>query len=398
MEFNREEVESMITMLRKAGLHPKTDSTTDLKEWIKGMSEQEEVKVERDNSSVATVPTSRIGSTYSYFPKIPFFSGEVGKDTTYDLWQFEVDCLLQSKQRSADVVLHAVRKSLKGDAAQMSMKLGHKASLSELLVKLKSAFGTLRSHSILLSDFYSITQGATEDVSAWSCRLESLVHRISERRTIPSAEQDDMLRTRMWDGLRPELKSLAAHKYDSLVNFDDLRLSLREIELELNRGKPVAASKKVVTVNSAASSVTREEITELKNIMLDMRKEVSEWKDAHSRQQVFQAQGLNPGAQSYRGSPHNQHGLGYNGPNGESEQPRLAPASYQSTYQSPYQSQHTPPRQPTHDDRQYHAGNRVAPTCFRCGQLGHIARGCRTRLDHMRRPLNSDRPMGRGRP
>lgn len=35
------------------------------------------------------------------------------------------------------------------------------------------------------------------------------------------------------------------------------------------------------------------------------------------------------------------------------------------------------------------------PTCHRCNQKGHIAIGCRVRLDHSNRALNFRRPLSR---
>ena len=36
------------------------------------------------------------------------------------------------------------------------------------------------------------------------------------------------------------------------------------------------------------------------------------------------------------------------------------------------------------------------PTCYRCGQKGHIEFGCCVRLDHSRKDLNMDQPLPRG--
>ncbi|XP_046570529.1 uncharacterized protein LOC124278800 [Haliotis rubra] len=283
MELNQEELKNMLTIFEKMGMAPKIDSTSDFKTWLSDMSKQEgsfqgpDVKPPPPLASAKEEQTPT--ASFHYFPKIPFFSGEVGKDTPYDLWRFEVDCLLQSKTYPHDVILQAIRKSLKGEAALIAMKLGRNATVEILLTKMKSAFGTLRRRATLMSDFYSCSQRENEDVTAWGCRLENMLYQITEHRSIPEDEQDEMLRTRMWDGLKPGLKGVAAHKFDAITNFDDLRLCLREIEFDLRRDKsavPVkkqtASAKMVNTLNPSSAAATKEEVTDLKAMMVEIRR------------------------------------------------------------------------------------------------------------------------------
>ncbi|XP_046567874.1 uncharacterized protein LOC124276252 [Haliotis rubra] len=302
MELNQEELKNILTIFEKMGMAPKIDSTSDFKTWLSDMSKQEgsfqgpDVKPPPPLASAKEEQTPT--ASFHYFPKIPFFSGEVCKDTPYDLWRFEADCLLQSKTYPHDVILQAIRKSLKGEAALIAMKLGRNATVEILLTKMKSAFGTLRRRATLMSDFYSCSQREDEDVTAWGCRLENMLYQITEHRSIPEDEQDEMLRTRMWDGLKPGLKGVAAHKFDAITNFDDLRLCLREIEFDLRRDKSAAPVKKqsasakmVNTLNPSSAASTKEEVTNLKAMMEEIRREISELKEQSQVQaQVNQQQ------------------------------------------------------------------------------------------------------------
>ncbi|KAL3880739.1 hypothetical protein ACJMK2_032956 [Sinanodonta woodiana] len=47
--------------------------------------------------------------------------------------------------------------------------------------------------------------------------------------------------------------------------------------------------------------------------------------------------------------------------------------------------------------RTYNTMKKRDPTCWRCGQVGHIASSCRVRLDHSKRDLNSMRSMAGGK-
>ncbi|XP_046342221.2 uncharacterized protein LOC124123024 [Haliotis rufescens] len=276
------------------GMAPKIDNTDDFKTWLKDTSKQEgliigpDVKPALPSASVKEGQNST--ASFHYFPRIPFFSGETGKDTPYDLWRFEVDCLLQSKTHSHDVILQAMRKSLKGEADLIAMKLGRNATVDNLLSKMKSAFGTLPWRASLMSDLYSCFQREDEDVTTWGCRLENMLYQITEHHPIQEEEQDEMFRTRMWDGLKSGLKGGAAQKFDAINNFDDLRLCLREIEFDLKRNKSgiptkkqSATAKMVTTSNASGAAATKGEVTDLKVVMEEIRREISELKKPFHR-------------------------------------------------------------------------------------------------------------------
>ena len=74
------------------------------------------------------------GASVLYSPKISIFSGDT-KDTSFDLWKYEVSCLLSEKTYSRDALKQALCECLKGEAAKIVMRMGPSATLEELLEK-----------------------------------------------------------------------------------------------------------------------------------------------------------------------------------------------------------------------------------------------------------------------
>jgi len=413
MDLTKEEVDSMVLAFRKMGFEPKADSTTDLKAWIQAISQQDttslktESKDDHQPTAKATDKTS-MGVMYHQFPRLPFFSGEPGKDSEYDLWKYEVDCLLESGVHGQDTILQAIRKSLKGEAALVAMKLGSQASTASLLTKLKSAFGTIRRSSVLMSEFYSIRQREDEDVATWSCRLDRLMFQLAKQKTIPSDEQDDMLRTRLWDGLTPRLKSIAGYKYDAIASFDELRLCLREMEFDLKRESVPRSKPKTVAFNMVATpeQSANSDMEDIKTMVKDLHagmtvlREQQQQLSAH----VYQHQ---VAPQSYQESQHvprrghRGRGRGYVSDRSQTAETynQQYGASVRQADPTPVYSQ--PPAPTTTPTPQQSANSFVPPAdnvpiCWRCGYPGHMSYGCRVRLDHMKQPLNWHKPMGRG--
>ena len=407
----------MVSLFESMGFKPpRTDSVDVLKAWMitKDMGKQE-FPQGGEEEGIRARTGSRTPVTYHQFPKLPTFCGELNKDTEYDLWRYEVDCLLQTKIHSTDVILQAMRRSLKGEAALIAMKLGPHATVTDILTKLRSAFGTLRRSSNLLSEFYSTTQAQKEDVASWSCRLERLVYQLAKQKSISQQEQDDMLRTRLWDGLKPELKSLAGHKYDIIFNFDELRLCLREMEFDLSHATTTESKSKTSTepkaknksasVNMASSEDSRtDDIADLKRMVRDLASQVGEMKRSA---QVFQqyAQPAQPAQSAQPAQTEVQHrqygharrnrgrGRFYRSGRGTSS-PAMTSAMPEPTQEQGATGYH-PPSTDTH---QPWRNDVPVPVCWTCGYPGHVSYGCRVRTDHRRRPLNYFSAMGRGTP
>ena len=330
-----------------------------------------------------------------------------------------MDCLRQTDLHSDDVIIQAIRKSLKGEAALVTMKLGHQPSISDILNKLRSAFGTLRRRSHLLSECYSSRQLEDEDVATWSCRLERLLFQLSQQRYISPEEQDEMLRTRLWDGLNLSLKTVAGYKYDAISNFDDLRLCLREMEFDLKQGSRDRAKAKTktetktetktATANMAttAEDSRQDDIAELKGMVRELKKQVTSMQGEQASAQSFQ-QVPYQYRPPYRGQGQNgrRQGKGvrdWGRGRGRVFYERVDRVISPNAPNTPVHRSTPTTDPPTQDTASGYtpvqsSQEETDASLPICGYPGHLSYGCRIRTDFRKRPLNSYMPVARGHP
>ena len=99
------------------GVKPDFEDTESFKQWLQNFGDYDS-----DKGSASVL----------YSPKISIFSGDT-KDTSFDLWKYEVSCLLSEKTYYA--IKQALCKCLKGEAAKIAMRMGPSATLEQLLEK-----------------------------------------------------------------------------------------------------------------------------------------------------------------------------------------------------------------------------------------------------------------------
>ncbi|CAC5422741.1 unnamed protein product [Mytilus coruscus] len=220
-ELTLEERAVLLSAFDKLGAKPKTTSTTGLKIWLAQMAEAskqvEELKKAETTKQADTTKQpeikpnieilNKLGTTQSipvtttnvtssvtsnpavmssgnvqtltslpnYTPRISTFFGEPGKgEATYDLWRYEVDSLRKSTF-APHIVDLLIRRSLRGEAEKVAMRLGPEASLDQLLNKLEVNYGLSIQHDKLMEEFYSAKQKPNEYITAWANRLEDLL-------------------------------------------------------------------------------------------------------------------------------------------------------------------------------------------------------------------------------
>ncbi|KAL8603126.1 hypothetical protein ACOMHN_059298 [Nucella lapillus] len=108
--------------------------------------------------------------SWPHLPRLSIFSGTSTKEgeATFDLWHYEVKCLERSQYTEA-TILEAVRRSLRGEAARVAMRLGPSTTLNQLVAKFSSIFRSVLDDEDVLVAFYSAQQGEVKKVDTRVC-------------------------------------------------------------------------------------------------------------------------------------------------------------------------------------------------------------------------------------
>ena len=137
-----------------------------------------------------------------------------------------------SRLHSEAAICQAARRSLPGAAVPTIRILGPDAAIQGILAKMTDVYGVVDASETLLAELYAAKQSKDEDITSWRCRLEGLLNRVGEQRCFSVKENNDMLRSRFWSGLTQRMKDATGHKYDMILDFDQLRREARIIERE----------------------------------------------------------------------------------------------------------------------------------------------------------------------
>ncbi|CAG2185182.1 unnamed protein product [Mytilus edulis] len=249
-EIAPEDIALLKLLKKEVGEHP-VDIAEFMKKCLAYKGEESKPKV-KDEPSKHT--------KYRDPPRISNFSGNNTKgETSYELWRYEVTGLMADKLYDQENINYAVRRSLKGDAGMVAMHLGAKASIPDILHKLDSIYGAVEKKEDLLAQFYRARQDDTETVTKWSCRLENIIGRAVDRGLVQQKERNGMLHSMLWTGLKTELKDISGHKFDTIKDFDELRVVLRQIETDheerkLSSHKPQPAKATAISDTSIQES------------------------------------------------------------------------------------------------------------------------------------------------
>ena len=313
MSFSEEEVKSMSSLFEQMGAKPKASTPDEMNQWMlqhlkaAGVISPEKSEVGSQSDTMGAsgtckpTPADDGDSGSPSFPiqpeplrpqkmlvaedhlKFSFFSGDATRidESYYDVWRYEVDCVVLDKSHREESLKRAIRRSLRGTAARALMRLGPEASLKSILQKLDRMFGQAARKQQVLKEFYNAEQEQNESVTAWGCRLEDIMLRAQQLGNVDETEAEEMLRERFWHGLRPDLQEGTGHKFDAISDFDELRVAIRTVEQDHQLKK---TSRPVKTTTAQMSAVEpNTEIKELKSMVSQLASTVkSLQKDVNS--------------------------------------------------------------------------------------------------------------------
>ena len=270
---------------------------------------------------------------FHHIPTISIFSGDHNGATSYDMWVYEVKCLISEKYPTTSIT-HAIRRSLRGNAKRVVMCLGPDATVEQIIHKLGCAYGNVRPQVDILKEFYTVRQDDNEDVASWGCRLEGVLMKAKALGNLCLGDTDKMLKERFWSGLKSHIKSVTVYEHDKCNTYGELLVEIRKREAEMMEYD------KLVMHRQESQSQERERDTGVSEVIQKLDEVTSRFEKA------------------------NQAVL----------------------------SMDTDMRYETPDYEIDDCSDE--PICYRCHQPGHIAIGCRVRLDHSRRSYMYDRYDG----
>lgn len=243
MSFSDEEGKQILDAFRALGVKPKASSPEELQNWmvehfsVKGSYAEAAEHEAGSMAGGAELPEVRgVGTLMAnqQWPRLPTFSGDNDSksDATFDLWKFEVTCLLKGKLHSEEVIRQVIRRSLRGQAARITMHLGPMADSTAILAKLEGTYGPVEVGQALLSEFYASFQEKDEDVVSWGCRLEAMMDKAKQQGLVEEDKAKEILQVQFWTNLNQRLKDSSRHKYEHVIDFDKLLQEIRSIERE----------------------------------------------------------------------------------------------------------------------------------------------------------------------
>ena len=293
--------QKLVDIVKQWGDVPEFDTEADLEKWMvehlrgagKLPAKDEDENDEEEEAEPATPATD---GTTQQIPRLSTFSGNTDSktDVGFDLWSYEVRCLVNEGVYSQPAILQAIRRSLRGEAGRVVMRCGEGADVQQILDRLEAVYGFVDAGETALAQFYAAKQGKEENVTTWGCRLEDLLDKAKQVGLIADRDTDEMLRSRFWMGLRTDLKQTSRHKFDTVTSFDRLRVEIRMIEQEFklaeqqtdsDQGKKKDGTAKMTCADGSKQKETSD-MSELKGLYHKLANNVQSMQEAFQRFQM----------------------------------------------------------------------------------------------------------------
>ena len=164
-------------------------------ELMDSLSEKESVITKIDTELKRRYKESKrkTESTVQYKPNVPKLN-----ENQFEEWKLEVEVMMKSGMYCDDILKQAIRNSLTGNTRKILLTVKSNATTKDILKKLESVYGNVRTAESVIEEFYATKQTREESVSAWGLHLEGLVQTAIEKGALLEDQREDMLKNRFW--------------------------------------------------------------------------------------------------------------------------------------------------------------------------------------------------------
>lgn len=314
------------------------------------------------NEKIVLREAQKSSSTLQYLSR-PQFSQFYGftegeksvKGVAYRVWRFEVSSAMSEGLYSNDIISEHIRKSLQGEAKNKIVGFEPGVSPECILTQLDKFYGDGGAlvGDELLSKAYGLRQKETEEVSAFASRLDNQIRRakVLGAELLPDEDAlDRHLRLIFWEGLKGNIKDKARHKKDHCKTFAELIEAARYGEKE---ALPTQVPRRLARSNQMSGTNSED----------------------------------SPFVQTSQGDPSDNPATQASGGNGPpawlSHMCTTLAKELKGVMTEEKNSKGTQYSRGSDQQLEDQFGERNSrqsyniPTCYRCGQVGHIRKGCR---------------------
>ncbi|CAG2238684.1 unnamed protein product [Mytilus edulis] len=178
-------------LVKKEGKPPPPPSFRKYYHDFSGINEQVKPKV---SFNLGNHTHDITGNTPTYQrPRLPVFSGDAKSEASFDVWKFEVKCLLRENLYPELIIVQCMRNSLKNQARNTLLTLPESATPHNILEKLEGIYGNVYSNETLLQSFYTEKQ---DEVNQWPItKLDAFNKRLDnfegELKKVKESQGDD---------------------------------------------------------------------------------------------------------------------------------------------------------------------------------------------------------------
>ena len=179
------------------------------------------------------------GALRTNIPKFLVFSGErVKGEASFEQWSYKLQS--HRKTYSESALREGIQRSWKGAAVDTVHNMGPGATLDTIIKNFSIIYENVKSHDILMGDFYHANQGEDETVTSFATHIEGLLSYVRDKypHQIPQAKEQQLLKDRLFHGCQKGIRDSVKYRHaDTTVNYMSFLEECRKAEDEDEVGK-----------------------------------------------------------------------------------------------------------------------------------------------------------------